>query len=103
MDAQQCWNGVRWSAAKSALGSHTEICHKLLCCLDALERSFHAIGEMDQSQVEFCFGLEAQMAQWRIVRSIQTILWDRQVNPVDRSPDGGSDSVGDLDQLAGVL
>ena len=55
LDAQQCGNGVRWSAAKSALGGNAEICYKLLCCFDALERSFHAIGEMYQSQVEFCF------------------------------------------------
>ena len=36
MDAQQCWNCVQWLAAKSALGGNTEICHKLLCYLDAL-------------------------------------------------------------------
>ena len=87
MDAQQFWNCVRWSAAESALGGDTEICHNLLCSFDALQRSFNAIGEMHQSQVEFCFGMEAQMAQWLLVSSIRTIALDRHVNPVDRSRD----------------
>src|SRR5260370_2316735 len=103
MNVQQFWNGVRWSAAKSALGGNTEVCHKLLCCLDALKRSFNAIGEMHQSQVEFCFGMKLQVAQWRKVSSIRAIPWDRHVNPVDWSRHAGSDGVGYLDQLASVL
>src|SRR6266705_3044663 len=58
---------------------------------------------MYQSQVEFCFGMEMQIAQWRIVSSIRTIPWDRHVNPVDRSRDACCEGVGYLDQLASVL
>ena len=61
MDTQQFWNGVGWSTAKSALGGNTEIRNKLLRYLDALQCSLHAIGEMDYSQVEFCFRREVQL------------------------------------------
>src|SRR5260221_12018049 len=63
MNAQQLWNGLRWSPAKTTFSGNSKISDNLLRCCDSPLCTLTPIGVMYQSEIEFCFGVEMQVAQ----------------------------------------
>ncbi len=89
VNAQEVGDGFWWTAAEAAFGGDAEICDDALRCCDALPRSFDSVGVMDQSQVEFRFGMELQVAQGGKVGIVGAVARDGHMDPVDRPLDAG--------------
>ncbi len=99
MDTQKLWDGFWRSSPQTTLSSNAKVGNEALSCLNAPLCSFDAIGEMHQSQVQFCFGMDPEMAYRQKIGIVGSITRHRHMNPVYRPLDSLSQSVRNHDQF----
>jgi hypothetical protein len=55
---------------------------------------------MDQAEVELGLGVQAELPQRRVVRLVEALARDGQVDPVEGAPQARRQRVGDVDQFS---
>src|SRR5712692_10418729 len=95
MDVQERWDRARRPATEAADVS--------ACCLDAARRPFDPIREMDQAEIELRLRAQRQGRKRQIIRIVESLARNRQMNPVERPPDPRCDLVGEFHELARVF
>ena len=102
VDTQEVGDGGGRAPAPAALGGDPERGHEAVGHLHATARALDAVGVVKQAQVELGLGAQPEIPQRRIVRLVEALPRDGQVDPVERAPQARPQRIGDLDQLARV-